>query len=283
MSNTNLEHYLKKWDLSAPTLIAQTHAGDLFHVRRCNHFEAVLKILNTQSRVYESQNAAYLKIAAPFGAINILEHDEGASLLPFLDGPTLRFQTPYNDEHATKIIGNLLVSLHRAAPQKNAPFETLKDRCSLAFTPYCEKKGTPSLIITAWNLARHMIKHFPQDTLLHGDMHHDNVMFDNKRQRWVVIDPQPLIGDPAYDCANSFKNPLDRSDLTHDPKRLLKQADLFADILHIDPRRIINYAFIHGCISSCWSQDDKGTPFEELDAFHTSRILEHYITEDLKP
>lgn len=36
------------------------------------------------------------------------------------------------------------------------------------------------------------------DTLLHGDLHQGNVLA-GEREPWLVIDPKPLVGEPAFD------------------------------------------------------------------------------------
>jgi streptomycin 6-kinase len=52
---------------------------------------------------------------------------------------------------------------------------------------------------------------FAQSTtsvLLHGDLHHDNILHDGNA--WVAIDPKGLIGDPAYEIAPLLCNPIDK-------------------------------------------------------------------------
>ncbi|HKA75114.1 MAG TPA: aminoglycoside phosphotransferase family protein [Xanthobacteraceae bacterium] len=34
--------------------------------------------------------------------------------------------------------------------------------------------------------------------LLHGDLHHDNILWDATRG-WVAVDPKGVIGEPAYE------------------------------------------------------------------------------------
>ena len=47
--------------------------------------------------------------------------------------------------------------------------------------------------------------------LLHGDLHHENIMHGPRG--WLAIDPKGVLGDPGFDAANMFYNPLDRDDL----------------------------------------------------------------------
>jgi streptomycin 6-kinase len=50
---------------------------------------------------------------------------------------------------------------------------------------------------------------------------------------------------------------------------------LLVEELGIDSQRIINYAYIYGCLSSCWSLDDKGNYGE--NALKTSALLEPLV------
>ena len=44
-----------------------------------------------------------------------------------------------------------------------------------------------------------------QSALLHGDFHPYNVL-GAEREPWLAIDPKPLVGDPAFDCAQLLLN-----------------------------------------------------------------------------
>lgn len=67
--------------------------------------------------------------------------------------------------------------------------------------------------------------------LLCTDLHAANVLAA-KREPWLVIDPKPFVGDPAYDTAQHMLNCLDR--LEDDPFGL---ADRMASLTDVDPRR----------------------------------------------
>ena len=44
------------------------------------------------------------------------------------------------------------------------------------------------------------------DTLVHGDFHHHNVLRSGRG--WLAIDPKPMLGEPEYDVASFLWNPL---------------------------------------------------------------------------
>ncbi|TYN37338.1 hypothetical protein FYL78_24980, partial [Salmonella enterica subsp. enterica serovar Typhimurium] len=53
---------------------------------------------------------------------------------------------------------------------------------------------------------------------LHGDLHHENIMFSSRG--WLVIDPVGLVGEVGFGAANMFYDPADRDDLCLDPRRI---------------------------------------------------------------
>jgi streptomycin 6-kinase len=46
----------------------------------------------------------------------------------------------------------------------------------------------------------------PARTLVHGDLHHHNILRDG--DRWVAIDPKPMYGEPEFDIATLMWNPV---------------------------------------------------------------------------
>jgi streptomycin 6-kinase len=73
--------------------------------------------------------------------------------------------------------------------------------------------------------------------LLVTDLHHDNVL-SARREPWLVIDPKPYLGDPAYDTLQHMLNFPGR--LATDPRGL---ADRMAGLLGLDQERVRLWLF----------------------------------------
>src|SRR5262245_15817492 len=76
-----------------------------------------------------------------------------------------------------------------------------------------------------------------RSVLLLTDLHHANVLAAH-REPWLVIDPKPYVGDPAYDTLQHMLNFPSR--LGADPNGL---ADRMAALLDLDPRRVRLWLF----------------------------------------
>lgn len=89
--------------------------------------------------------------------------------------------------------------------------------------------------------------------LLHGDLHHGNILLDHTRG-WVAIDPKGVVGDRAYQCARFLNNP----DLTSLPRSTLLdwtrvRVEILAKGFEESPRRLLGYAFVDCILGTCWS------------------------------
>lgn len=65
-----------------------------------------------------------------------------------------------------------------------------------------------------------------------------------------------MIGEPAYEVANAMCNPSGPGFPVPDPSRMRRRAEIYAEALHLDPARILAYAFVHASLSACWSMED---------------------------
>jgi streptomycin 6-kinase len=73
--------------------------------------------------------------------------------------------------------------------------------------------------------------------LLATDLHAGNTL-KARREPWLVIDPKPYVGDPAYDATQHLLNCALR--LHSNPFAMIRE---FADLLEIDHERIRLWIF----------------------------------------
>ncbi|MEP7326045.1 MAG: aminoglycoside phosphotransferase family protein [Gemmatimonadota bacterium] len=73
--------------------------------------------------------------------------------------------------------------------------------------------------------------------LLATDLHAGNVL-RAEREPWLVIDPKPFVGDPAYDATQHLFNCPAR--MRADPMGTIQR---FADLLEVDPDRVRQWTF----------------------------------------
>ncbi|MEC0142138.1 aminoglycoside phosphotransferase family protein [Paenibacillus alginolyticus] len=106
--------------------------------------------------------------------------------------------------------------------------------------------------------------------LLHGDLHHYNILMA-AREPWLAIDPKGLIGDREYDVIQYLLNKLPNGDSTH---VIEKRIDIFVKELNLDKKRMLSWGFAHSVLATCWTVQEDGSYSEPFfDAIHVFRSL----------
>jgi streptomycin 6-kinase len=81
--------------------------------------------------------------------------------------------------------------------------------------------------------------------LLHQDLHAANVLRAG-REPWLVIDPKPLVGDPAFDLASLLRDR--RPELARDPgaaRRVRRRVDRLSAATGLDRERVRGWGVAH--------------------------------------
>jgi streptomycin 6-kinase len=91
--------------------------------------------------------------------------------------------------------------------------------------------------------------------LLHGDLHHSNVLFDAERG-WLAIDPKGVVGELEYEIGAALRNPSERPDLFAAPTVIEKRVERFASKLDLDIGRILAWGFAQAVLSTVWMVED---------------------------
>jgi len=85
--------------------------------------------------------------------------------------------------------------------------------------------------------------------VLHGDIHHDNILWFGNRG-WLAIDPKGLLGERGFDFANLFCNPDPRTATA--PGRFARQVGVIANAARLDRTRLLQWILTWAGLSSAW-------------------------------
>jgi streptomycin 6-kinase len=234
---------------------------------------AVLKLAVPQAD-HQPAEASALRAYAGRGAVRLLAQDPGYGALLLrraVPGRMLRDLVPDRDEEATAITADVMGRLH-AARVPDADVPPLEDARS-SFVRYLTEHphDTPlprRLVEHAVSLFDDLMASAPTSVLLHGDLHHDNVLSDDScASGWVAIDPHGWIGDPGFEIGALLYNPDPprRSDAL---LRLVpRRVDQLADLLGLTRDRVAAWGFVMGVMSEVWSTEDAAdySPDRALD------------------
>ncbi len=99
--------------------------------------------------------------------------------------------------------------------------------------------------------------------LLHGDLHHDNILLDAGRG-WLAIDPKGVLGEAAYEFGAALRNPTDDVARYADAAILERRAGAIARETGCDRGRVLGWAFAQAVLSAVWSIEDGLDPAHGL-------------------
>lgn len=218
--------------------------------------EAVLKAQPPQDE--SRAEVAALAALDGRGAVRLLwaDADAGFALLERVQpGGTL--EALEDDDEATRIIAAVMRQLWIQPPSHPALIPLA--RWGAAFPRHLAEHPADDpiprdLIIAAWDTWRDLLATAPAPRLLHGDLHHGNVL--RSGDAWLAIDPKGVIGDPAFDVAPLFYNPHPRMAALGDVGPITRRRfEILAGELDLDPRRIAGWAFAGAVLSASWSAE----------------------------
>lgn len=253
-----LKFYLKKWNLTAPEKLAETATSHVYKADQ-ERRPVVLKLLTPLGRLDEAGGPMALRHFSGRGAVELLDCDEGAHLVSFIDGHFLKsLVMAGKDFEATEIICDVLEKIHAASGEMPTGLISMEENFRALFSHAKDSHGG-SLLNRAAQLAERLIATEQERVVLHGDVHHKNIL-ESSVHGWLLIDPKGLIGERANDMANVFYNPDDRPQLVESRERIQRVCSAFSGRFKMDPVRILEFAFTYGCLSSCWAIDDGLNP-----------------------
>ncbi|WP_027170460.1 aminoglycoside phosphotransferase family protein [Mesorhizobium sp. WSM3224] len=263
-----MQAFPERWKISAPELIAETFSSRIWKVTREDSSPAIVKDLKPFDDVAdELRGEHYLAWRRGEGAVRLLGRDGNRMLLEYAGDKLLSGHlAEHGDDAATAIAAEVMAKLFSRSQHPAPPdLQPLRERyVSLFRVAKADRNaGRHGLYVEAADIAERLLFD-PRDVRpLHGDLHHDNILLGPRG--WLAIDPKGAIGDPGFDAANMFYNPLDRDDLCLDPRRIAHMAEVFGRTLGQPPRAILDHAIAYGCLSAAWHREDKNAVDENRE------------------
>ena len=243
------DDYLARWSLSPDGEPIVTPSSRLLPVRQ-DGVPAMLKIAFGEE---ERRGAAVMVWWCGEGAARVLAHDGDALLMErAIGGASLaEMADSGHDDEASRILCAAAARLHAPRDRPLPPTLVPLTRWFKELAPAASRYG--SVLRQATATARELLRE-PQDVvLLHGDIHHGNIL-DGGPRGWLAIDPKGLAGERGFDFANLFCNP-DLAVVTA-PGRLERQADVVAAATGLERTRLLKWVLAYAGLSAAWTLGD---------------------------
>lgn len=201
--------------------------------------------------------AEALKAFSSSGVISkLILEEENCLILEKIDpGYSLKSYFPACEEESIEIASAVIKRLHSTDILALYNFPNIKDwllKLDNDFTTII-----PSIFLQKARAVRdNLISSSGPEILLHGDLHHDNILYDNKNG-WVVIDPKRVIGELEYEISAFIRNPIpDLLALTEPNNIIVNRIGVFAKMLGLKAERISHWCFIQSMLCWIWAIED---------------------------
>jgi streptomycin 6-kinase len=178
-----------------------------------------------------------LRLWAGAGAVDLVDAvqtDQSSVLLleRCRPGTTLKERPePEQDE----VVAGLLRRLWRPMEVGGA-IRPLVEMCD-QWAEEAARSSSSTRVAEGAELFRRLPRQTDESVLLVTDLHADNILAA-EREPWLVIDPKPYVGDPAYDVVQHMLNCEER--LVTDPVGLARRM---ADLAGVDRQRVVSWLF----------------------------------------
>jgi streptomycin 6-kinase len=252
-------HFEQRWSLRVEAPFANLTYNYVAPAWRADGSAAVLK-LGVPNKETNTEIEA-LRLYDGQGMARLLEADagQGALLLERLL-PGTPLVSVGDDDTATQLAGQVMRQLRRLLPPEHA-FPTVEKWASgLARLRAQFDGGTgplpAALVRQAEGLFRDLLASSAAPVLLHGDLHHNNILAA-ERAPWLALDPKGVAGEPAYEVCALMRNPRPQPAAV-----LARRASILAEVLEIDRKRILAWSFAQAVLSAWWSIEDQGHGWE---------------------
>lgn len=228
--------------------------------------QVVVKVCSLTDEFPQQPEA--LRLVDGHGMVRLLEcdMDEEIMLLERLLPGTMLLDLE-DDEVSTSIAASVMQKIWRPVPE-NHSFKTIQqwgkgfERLRQTYDG-----GTGSfpkaLVERAETLYRELSASMAEPVLLHGDLHHENIL-SAEREPWLAIDPKGVVGEAVYETGSWLRNPMPQLlDMPYPGRILARRIDQFSEQLGFERARIRDWALAQAMLSAWWSMEDSG----ELSVF----------------
>jgi streptomycin 6-kinase len=263
-----LEGLAARWSL---TLRPPFPEGAISYVAPATRADGTRAVLKVSRHLGETRaEIAALRLWDGDGAARLLAADPdcGALLIERVEpGTMLAAVAATDDDAATLIAAGVLRRLWRPPPARHglcplASWCAAYDRNRQALS--AGAGGFPAALFRrADAMRRELLASTGAETVLHGDLHHFNVL-RARRDGWVAIDPKGLAGDRCFDVCQFLRNPR-----AVPPRVNRRRLDIFCTELGLDRRRTREWCFVHAVLDACWDFED-GAPWQRAVAYAES-------------
>jgi len=205
----------------------------------------------------ESHSGEVLKAYGGEGAVRVYESEPNAVLLERLEpGEQLVNLVKHGrDVEATKSLAEVIAKLANHEAPVGCPTVTDWGRAFDRYLRSGDKQIPRAVVEEAREMYDELASSQRQTMLLHGDLQHYNVLFDNARG-WIAIDPKGVIGELEYELNALLRNPIELPDVFANPVTINRRLETLTTALNLNRARALRWSYTQSILSALWDIED---------------------------
>lgn len=206
------------------------------------------------------------------GAIKVIAYNperSAALLQQAIPGTSLKLLYPQNVDKVMEIYVDVVRKLHRQVATENKhpytsqyTYRNVKEWLA-ALDNITSPLLPAELMSKAIQLKRELLNTTSEEKILHGDLHHDNIIQD--RHAWRVIDPKGIVGELGFEIAafdfihqSELENNLDI------PSLFKNRIEKFSHKSGLEATRLAQWVYVRLMMSAAWFVEDQGDPEQAI-------------------
>jgi streptomycin 6-kinase len=226
----------------------------------------------------EARSGEMLQAFATDGAVRVYGYEFGAVLLERLEPghQLVELVRRGEDDDATKIIAEVIAKLAGHRPPVGTP--TVED-WGRGFAKYVQsgvRQISAELVGEAHDVFRDLAASQGTVMLLHGDLQHYNVLYDDKRG-WTAIDPKGVVGEIEYETGALLRNPIEQPELFTNRTTIERRLKILTTALPLDYLRTLRWCFAQAVLSAIWGVEDGHQVDDNHPALELARTVRPMI------
>lgn len=247
------------WNLSdvipVPNMTFNYVAKALFHQQK----PVVLK-MSCDRKSLENEKRALLNLNRQ-GSIDLIDYNRKYNALLLqqaIPGMTLKSIYPAQMDYVMDCYIKTMFRLHHPNLPKRIKHPHISEWLNALDKPQVSRIPT-ALLSRAIHLKNKLLSSLKTPILLHGDLHHDNIL--KHGNDWLAIDPKGVIGDREFEIAAfDFMYVSELANITDSKSIMEQRIEVLAQKSKLDAQRIKDWVFVRLILMAAWLLEDNDDP-----------------------
>lgn len=245
----------KKWELERLRLLSR-HGTKEVYAGESRRYGSVILKRNTDLRELQREYRMLSRLDCA-QSVRAYGFDGEVGLLleeRILPGTTLRKEI--SPEKRVRCLSGVFHAIHAPADGGTTYLDWLR-----GIVEYCECNPVPGELSRmageAYGICRELFRRYPERLLLHGDLHHDNLL---KRAdgSYAMIDPKGIAGPEILDLPRFLLNETDAPHEGGLHEHMEKMIRLLAEEFGFPDEDLGNAFYMEAVLAGIWNLEDGG-------------------------